>query len=120
MIRAVTMPDIAALARLHAACFAQGWSEKALRELLESPGIIALVASSGFILARAAADEAEILTLAVSPEARRQGLATALVAQAAETAALRGARTMFLEVAVANQPALALYGRLGFREAGRR
>jgi ribosomal-protein-alanine N-acetyltransferase len=120
MIRPATAADIAALARLHAACFAQGWTKTALRELLESPGIVALVAPSGFVLARAIADEAEILTLAVTPEARRQGLATSLVSQTAEAATMRGALTMFLEVAAANRAALALYRRLGFREAGRR
>jgi [ribosomal protein S18]-alanine N-acetyltransferase len=120
VIRAATTADIAVLARLHAACFTKGWSEAALHELLESPGIVALVAPCGFVLARAAADEAEILTLAVEPQARRQGLATVLVMRAAEAAAMRGAKTMFLEVATANDAARALYRRLGLREAGRR
>jgi ribosomal-protein-alanine N-acetyltransferase len=120
MIRAAAPKDIPALARMHAASFCESWDEKSLRDLLESPGIFAFVALCGFVMARVAADEAEILTLAVEPAARRTGLGRALVVRAAERANADGARTMFLEVAVGNRAARALYDRLGFREAGRR
>jgi len=72
------------------------------------------------ILARVAADEAEILTLAVTPAARRRGLGTALLRAAMHRARDLGATAMFLEVAVTNQPARALYASLGFSEAGSR
>jgi ribosomal-protein-alanine N-acetyltransferase len=120
MIRTVTPEDAAAMARLHAACFAQAWDARAMRELLESPGILAFLAHWGFVMARVAADEAEILSVGVAPEARRAGRGAALVMQAADAARASGARTMFLEVATANDAARALYGSLGFREAGRR
>ena len=125
MIRPATRDDLPALAALHGACFAQGWSADALGKLLASPGVFALVAErdgapAGFILARQAADEAEILPLAVAPGARRQGLGRELVGQAALRAKAGGAAIFFLEVAVANDAARALYGALGFREAGRR
>ena len=74
----------------------------------------------GMLLARVAADEAEILTLAVAPPARRQGRAAALLAAAAARARDAGARAMFLEVATDNAPALALYSTAGFVEVGRR
>jgi ribosomal-protein-alanine N-acetyltransferase len=74
----------------------------------------------GFILLRVAADEAEVLTLAVWPEARRAGVGLRLVEAGAVEAAARGAERLFLEVADDNAAALALYARCGFREAGRR
>ena len=72
------------------------------------------------ILARVAADEAEILTLAVHPERRRHGLGSALLGAAVDRAIASGARSMFLEVAVTNKAARALYAAHGFVEAGLR
>ena len=74
----------------------------------------------GFILIRVVADEAEILTLAVRPQARRHGLGLSLVEQAAQTAAEHGAARLFLEVAEDNAAARSLYARAGFETAGRR
>jgi len=124
-IRRATPADAAALARLHAGSFADAWSAAALADLMAAPGAFALVAEEcvnpcGFVLVRAAGDEAEILTLAVAPEARGRGLGRALVRAAAEAAAELGAKALFLEVAVDNQAALGLYAALGFTEAGRR
>ncbi len=76
--------------------------------------------AAGFILCRAAGDEAEILTLAVLPEKRRRGLGYRLLADGLAGAAARGARTMFLEVAEDNIAALALYAGAGFIPVGRR
>jgi ribosomal-protein-alanine N-acetyltransferase len=112
--------DLAPLAAIHAQCFAQAWDARALAELLAAPGAFCLSGPDGFILGRAAGGESEILTLAVSPPARRRGLAALLVTQAAEHARRLGARSMFLEVAVRNRAARALYAKLGFVEAGRR
>jgi len=75
---------------------------------------------TGFILVRAAAGEAEVLTLAVKPAARRRGVGLALVIMGAEEAFRRGATEMFLEVSCMNLPAIALYKRLGFTAIGRR
>jgi ribosomal-protein-alanine N-acetyltransferase len=112
--------DIEALARLHADCFAESWSAASLRDLLAGPGVFAFALPDGFILARAAGGEAEILTLAVAPPARRQGIARLLVRAAAAHAAGLGAGILFLEVATDNQAAIGLYGGLGFVPAGRR
>jgi len=125
MIRPATLDDLPALAALHGESFADAWSADWLGRLLASPGAFALVAEqvgrpAGFVLARNAAGEAEILTLAVAPAARRAGLGRALVGQAARHATGCGATVIYLEVAVANAPARALYGALGFEEAGRR
>jgi [ribosomal protein S18]-alanine N-acetyltransferase len=120
VIRAATLEDAAELARLHALSFAQAWDEKAMRGLMESPGILAFLSPCGFVMARVAADEAEILAVGVEPAARRSGRGAALVVQAAQAAWESGARAMFLEVATGNDAAQALYRRLGFRETGRR
>ena len=115
-----TCDDIAKLAALHAASFADAWSEQAIADLLKMPGAFAYAAADGFILARAAGGEAEILTLAVSPGFRRHGLGSALVTAAASHALGLSAQTLFLEVAAGNQGARALYGQFGFVEAGLR
>ena len=84
------------------------------------PGCFALATDAGFVLARQAADEAEILMLAVLPAARRQGLGRRLVEACAAEAARHGATTLFLEVAAGNDAARALYRATGFAQVGRR
>ncbi len=85
------------------------------------PGAFGFVdGRGGFVLARVAADEAEVLTLAVMPEARRAGLGRALMVAAMEAAVVRGAAAMLLEVAEGNGAARGLYAALGFSVVGRR
>jgi ribosomal-protein-alanine N-acetyltransferase len=112
--------DLAPMAAIHAGCFPDAWDVRALAELLATPGTFAVSSLDGFILARTAGGEAEILTLAVLPAARRHGLGRALVIEAASHAQQSGAHDMFLEVGVSNVAARALYKSLGFAEAGRR
>jgi ribosomal-protein-alanine N-acetyltransferase len=111
------------MAAIHAAAFAGGevWSAPIMAAQLSLPGVFGLIdEAGGMILARVAADEAEILTLAVAPAARRRGLAAALVREAARTARQRGAARLLLEVSATNHAARALYAGLGFTEQGRR
>ena len=108
------------LADLHAEAFVAPWSASAFADLLGQAGMALEGENDGFILTRTVADEAEILTLAVRPPARRQGLGARLVRAAARRAAASGATRMFLEVAEDNAAARALYGGLGFEPAGRR
>lgn len=110
----------ARLAALHATAFGAPWDARAFEVLLDQAGVVVVEQPDGFILLRAVADEAEILTLAVRPLARQQGLGTQLVGAAAAVAAARGATRVFLEVAEDNSAALALYARAGFATAGRR
>lgn len=120
------MEDAAALAALHARCLPPGWSVEGFRAALATPETFGVGnrdredCLSAFLLCRVAAAEAEILTLAVAPEARRAGIASALMRAALKEAAQREAQTMFLEVGAANDAALALYAKLGFTRAGRR
>jgi tRNA threonylcarbamoyladenosine biosynthesis protein TsaB len=120
----------AVLAALHAEAFAgqstELWSEQSLRELLAMPGALALLATQGgeqpvgFILLRLAADEAEIITLAVQPQLRRQGVARRLLTVGLAKVTGRGALQCFLEVADTNTAARGLYASAGFAEVGRR
>lgn len=120
----MTPPDScerpARLAALHAAAFAEPWGAAAFESLLGQAGVYAVEGPDGFILMRAVADEAEVLTLAVRPQARRQGLGSRLVEDAAIEAVARGAVRLLLEVAADNAPALAVYVQAGFVEVGRR
>ena len=115
-----TTPE--ALARLHAAAFVspRPWSAAEFATLLASPHSLLTVAPEGFALARVLAQEAELLTLAVAPGARRRGLGRALLEGCLAQAARRGAGAMFLEVAADNAAARALYARAGFAETGLR
>lgn len=120
MIRPAEARDAARLSALHAAAIDPPWSAESLRALVEDRAVAGLIDEAGFILARVAADEAEILTLAVAPEARRKGVARALLTAVVETLGARGAKRLYLEVAADNAAARALYESAGFSEVGRR
>lgn len=124
-IRSGTLADLPALAQLHARCFAAAWDAEFLGRLLAQRGAFFLLAGDGnsdvgFVLARTAADEAEILSLGVLPDLRGKGIGAALAREAVQRAQEDGALAIFLEVSVENQAARALYAGLGFAEVGRR
>ncbi|MEM9009758.1 MAG: GNAT family N-acetyltransferase [Pseudomonadota bacterium] len=112
-----------ALAALHRRCFTDApppWSARDFAALLAQPGVLLLTADAGFALSRIAADEAELLTLAVHPDHRRQGLGRRLLADTEATLRDRGVRTLFLDVADTNAAARALYHQASYSEVGRR
>jgi ribosomal-protein-alanine N-acetyltransferase len=120
-LRAAPAEDAAILAGLHAAAFDKPWSAGEIAALMTTPGVFALTVDiQGFILCRSIAGEAEILTLAVVPAARRLGVGRALVEAAAGLAATQAAACLFLEVAHDNVAALALYAAAGFERVGLR
>lgn len=115
----------ALLAELHSLSFDTPWTEQSFSDLVASPGALTTVAEEraeplGFLLTRQAADEAEIITVATRPEARRRGVARKLIDHQLTELLARGVAQVFLEVAEPNAAARALYGGLGFTEAGRR
>jgi ribosomal-protein-alanine N-acetyltransferase len=111
-----------AMATLHGLVFTmpRPWSADEFSDLLGSAYVFAIGDERGFLLGRAIAGEAEVLTLAVAPALRRQGLARALLAQFRAEALARQSETAFLEVAESNNAAIALYTAAGFRAKGRR
>jgi ribosomal-protein-alanine N-acetyltransferase len=119
-----TPEDAAAMAQAHAGAFDPSWREDEFEDLLDGEGIYGFVAKDeaplGVILCRVAADEMEVLTIGVRPEARRKGVARALMEAGLAAAKQAGAGACFLEVAVDNPAAIALYERLGFSRAGLR
>lgn len=122
ILRPAAADEAQALADVHARAFDHPWSAEDIAELMATPGVFALAADAkgptGFILCRAIAGEAEILTLAVDPAFRRQGLARALVEGAGGIARAAAADVMFLEVSAENLPAISLYEGAGFVRAG--
>ncbi|XYH15765.1 GNAT family N-acetyltransferase [Asaia sp. BMEF1] len=115
------------LAALHADCFdeSERWGEGAFSGLFATPGIVAWIvlegeSPAGLLMLRQGADEAEILTLGVRPQYRRKNLASRLLETGCATLETRGVTTLFLEVSVRNDAAVALYLKLGFALCGRR
>jgi ribosomal-protein-alanine N-acetyltransferase len=119
-----TPEEAPAMAQAHAAAFDPSWKEDEFEDLLDGEGIYGFVAKDrdpvGVILCRVAADEMEVLTVGVAPKARRKGVAKALMAAGLAAARQAGAGACFLEVAVDNPAAIALYEALGFARAGLR
>jgi ribosomal-protein-alanine N-acetyltransferase len=112
-----------ALSAIHSRAFPSDefWDERIIAGQLSQPGVFGLLDErGGMLLARLAADEAEVLTVAVVPERRQQGLGGALIQAAAEEARSRGAIKLFLEVSTRNPAARGLYQQLGFAQVGRR
>jgi ribosomal-protein-alanine N-acetyltransferase len=127
VIRPLRSDKAEACATLHAAGFAHPWTAEEIERLIVDPSTLSAAALDpgnatlrGFAIARRAADEAEILTIAVESASRGRGVGRALVLEILRQAANAGARAIFLEVDEENASALALYRRLGFLKVGER
>ena len=121
-LRSTEAPRCAAL---HHASFAKGWPLADFERLMSTASVIADGARAndrliGFVLSRRAADEAEILTIAIDPAFRGRGAATTLLAFHIGRLTQVGVADLFLEVDESNTPALALYKRYGFAKVGER
>lgn len=106
--------------------FGEPYGTAAVGDLLKPEAAWAAIAEIdsddpvGFAIAANAADEAELYTIAVPPRLQHRGIGAALLQAVAETCALKGAHSLFLEVAEDNHTARALYRHAGFHEVGRR
>lgn len=127
IVRPLRATSLEACARIHAASFAQAWTSGEFEQLLLADNVLADAAVSGdgrvtygFVLSRLAADEAEILTIAVDGARRRGGIGRALMQKHIRRLGDAGVRWLFLEVETGNQAARALYDKLGFVEVGTR
>lgn len=113
------------LAQLEQLCFAAPWSRQALGEELDNPPAVFLVAEEdgtvlGYAGMHCVAGEGYIDNVAVFPQARRRGVATALLQGLEAAARAREGTFLSLEVRPSNEGAIALYQGLGFETAGRR
>lgn len=109
------------LSATHSAAFkgiSAPWTSETIAAFASRGGAWASADDGGFILISRAADEAEILTVAVVPELQNRGLGRALLEAAMASATRSGAKTMFLEVAADNQAAIRLYQGCGFIQSG--
>ena len=124
--RSVRPDDAALLARLHKDGFERAWSAAEFEPMLSDASVAGLLATrrlgkaAGFVLARIAADEAEILSIVVAADARRQGIGGALLGGLVSTLAQRRVKALFLEVEEFNAAAIALYDRYDFKTVGKR
>ncbi len=121
--------DSPAIATLHQEDFHRPWTDGEFASLLEQDTVFGFVAREtgrraqapvGFVLARLAAGEAEILTIAVARAHRRQGLGWKLMDAVLRELHRERAEALFLEVDEHNAAAIALYRRFGFSEVGKR
>ena len=124
-VEPATPADAPRLAQLHGTSFHRGWGEGEFESMLaESNTIVHRLRlgrkTVGFAASRMGADEAEILSIAIDPRCRGQGLSRNLLLTHLGHLAGRGVRTIFLEVEENNGPALSLYNRAGFTIVGRR
>lgn len=127
----MTPEDCVEVSILHGLRFARPWGDGEFVSLLLQPNSFGFVARqinamffrpplAGFVLAREAAGESEILTVAVQGKLARFGLGWRLMQAAIREARIRGGEEMFLEVDDGNASAIALYRKLGFEKAGER
>jgi [ribosomal protein S18]-alanine N-acetyltransferase len=129
VIDRATPLDAGLMAALHRSCFPRPWDEAAMATFIASPDTLCLLGSvnhqtepapAGFLIARKAADEAELLTLAVVPGRRRAGVARALLTAAMAMLGESGAKQLLFEVEEGNDAAVEIYRSLGATVVGRR
>ena len=130
VIRTAILEDAAMIAAIHGEAFARGWSDGEIEALMRQDNVTALAgeyrnafghrSAAGFVLFRSAADEAEILTVAVNPASRRRGVGRALMEEAIRRLYTERIGSLFLEVDSGNAAAIALYEGLDFVPVGER
>ena len=113
------------IVELEKLCFSDPWSEKSVASELTNPLACWLVAEvdgkvAGYIGSQTVMDESDMMNVAVHPDHRRKGVAEALVLELVETLKKRESHCLTLEVRASNEPAKALYEKLGFAQVGLR
>ncbi len=116
---------VPAVAQLEALCFSEPWSENSVASELKNPLSLWLVAVAdgqvvGYVGSQTVLGEADMMNLAVVPQYRRRGIAEGLVQSLISALKEREAVSLALEVRVSNEPAIALYQKMGFHQVGRR
>ncbi len=125
MIVTMNESHISKIAELEKACFSDPWSERSIASELENELSLWLVyeengAVLGYIGSQSVPPESDMMNLAVLPEARKQGVAKALVSELMRLLHSRGMESLTLEVRASNAPAIGLYTKFGFMQIGRR
>ena len=116
---------VAQIAQLEKICFSDPWSERSIASELDNKLAFWLVATegetvAGYIGSQTVMDETDMMNVAVHPDFRRRGIAEALVTGLVEALKTKGSHCLTLEVRASNDPAKALYEKLGFTQVGLR
>ena len=116
---------VAQVAQLEKICFSDPWSENSVASELNNKLALWLVAEegervAGYIGSQTVMDETDMMNVAVHPDFRRQGIAEKLILELIDRLKTMKSHCLTLEVRASNDPAIALYGKLGFEQVGRR
>lgn len=128
MYQIVTMCEghVPQIAALEAASFSAPWDEDSIRAELDNPLALWLAAEDGdgavlgYVGSQSCFEDADILNVCVRPEARRRGLAEALMTELERRLIPKGVEKITLEVRASNEPAIRLYEKLGYSQVGTR
>lgn len=118
-IQKLTSDYVFAVAEIEKSCFANPWSESAIRAELEnncSEIYISLIngRAAGYVNIYTVLDEIDIVRVAVLPQYRRKGAARSML----EAALSEKQGTVYLDVRESNYPAISLYKSIGFEDTG--
>ena len=110
-------------ANIHDACFDHGWNESTMRQMLLMPGAVGFVAYNqenpiGIVMYAYSPQQADIVTFGVLPDYRGKHVSDELMKESFRFLEQKGIKEIFLEVAVDNKHAIALYQRNGFQQVG--
>lgn len=130
VVEVASAPDPKILADIHADGFSHAWSGADIAKLVADPSVLVVIARRdrvlgsrspvGFVMVRSAADEAEVLSIAILKRYRNAGIGRKLMEAALRKLFAERISALFLEVASDNGPAFGLYDRLGFKTVGER
>ena len=124
-IRNAKMDEFHALEEISVSSMSEPWKEADFMSAEKNEYALILAAveedmTAGYAVGYFAADEAELPSIAVSPQMRRHGIGDALLNELFNQVKARGAAKLFLEVRESNEAAIALYEKNGFITAGTR
>lgn len=125
MITNMRQEHVAQVAALEKLCFRDPWSENSVASELNNPLSLWLVALdgerlAGYVGSQTVMDESDMMNVAVHPDFRKQGIATALILGLVEELRKKGSHCLTLEVRASNENAISVYRKLDFQEVGRR
>ena len=123
IITKMTDAHVAQIAELEKLCFSDPWSERSVASELNNPLAFWLVADdngqvAGYIGSQSVMGETDMMNVAVHPDYRKQGIATALIVGLVEELRKLGSHCLTLEVRASNENAIRVYRKLDFQEVG--
>ena len=124
-IERMTDAHVQEIAQIEKLCFNDPWSEKSIASELNNRLSLWLVALDGervvaYVGSQSVLGETDMMNIAVHPDYRRRGIAEDLVISLMEALKENGNHSLMLEVRTSNEPARALYEKLGFAQVGLR